>query len=75
MIDECIYTCLCGGGHDDGQVEQLAEFGVCTDIVAELCDSVVPNQLKQAKLVVDDEKDRLVLIEPFESERCCKPCC
>lgn len=44
-----------GSGHDDGQVEQVAQGGVGEHVVAEVVGVVVADQLGETDLVVDDE--------------------
>jgi hypothetical protein len=46
-----------GRGHDDGEVEEFAQLGVRHDVVVVDCVVEVADELVQADLVVDDEKD------------------
>ena len=57
---------------DGGEVEHLGELGVCEDVFLELDGAEVPGKLEQTLglLVVDDEQDRVILVDALVLEPC-----
>lgn len=56
-------TSLGGGGHDNREVEEVADGGVGENIVAVLLEGLVTDQLEESDLNVDDQESGIGLVQ------------
>ena len=62
-------TCLCACRQDRGQVEDLGELRMRKNVALHDDTWLVPSDLKKTFLMVDNQKDCVVLVEPLIRKR------
>ena len=59
-------TCFGTGSQDGRQVEHFSNGGVAYDVILEYIRLHVAGHLEQSNLMVDDQQDDVVLVNPFK---------